>query len=196
MNITTFVVELYVIFLGITLTASIERIVERFSYFSAACFVLIFFLAINFFFAKIKDLSDQKEKTTGASMVLNLLVVCCFSFMPYFMDSFVGIMVVLLLLRVFDALLILEHAKWKYRDIDAQEKRWIRFDISYFIIELVFIAIYCLVPYPLVPEILITIYLVLGIFESVFDFVVNSKKYFEDEDENLSTGEQDDERDR
>lgn len=183
MKITGFVVELYIIFLGITLTASIERIVERFSYFSAVCFVLIFFLAINFFFAKIKDLSDQKEKTTGASMVLNLLVVSCFSFMPYFMDSFLGIMVVLLLLRVFDALLILEHAKWGYRNIDTQEKRWIWFDIIYFIIELVFIAIYFLVPQPLVPEILITVYLVLGVFESVFDFVVNSKKYFDDEDE-------------
>ena len=179
MNIKNFIVELYIIFLGITLTASIEKIVEHFNYFSAMCFVLIFFLAINFFFAKIKGISERKEKTSGANMTFNLLVVCCFSFMPYFMSSFIGIMIVLILLRIFDFLLIFEGASWNFHSINKQEKRWLVFDIIYFFIELIFLAIDQHFSTQLIRNILITLYLLLGVFEAIFDFVVNSGNYFE-----------------
>lgn len=177
MDIKSFVVELYIIFLGITLTKAIQTIVESFSYFSCTCFLLIFFLAIDFFFAKIKNIGNKKDKQTGLNMALNLAVVCSFAFMPYFMNSFIHFMVVLLCMRVFDALLILEDSNWRYSSINTQEKRWIIFDVCYFFVETIFICIYCNNNSQIVGNILITIYFLLGVFESVFDFVINSSEY-------------------
>lgn len=93
------------------------------------------------------------------------------------MSSFVNFMVVLVFLRIFDALLILEDNGWKLCLINIQEKRWIAFDFCYFFIEIILIIIYCNKSSQFVGNVLITIYFLLGVFESVFDFIVNSDKY-------------------
>ena len=177
MDIKNFMIELYVLFLGITLTVAIEKIVEEFSYFSLVCFILIFFLAIDFFFAKAKDIGNKEEKLSGLNLTLNLLVVGTFAFLPYFMTSFMGTMLVLLFLRVADFFLILDESFWDKSLINTQNKRWLLFDISYFVVELIFVLLYSAFCSTTVANVLITIYLIMGIFEAVFDFVVNSGKY-------------------
>ncbi len=177
MDIRKFIIEICGIFLSLSLSATIEKVITSFSWFTLMAGVLIFFLSLNFFFAKFKQLQESRDPINLFGFIANIMTLSCFAAMPFLIDSFVGLMCTQILLRIFDICLIFTNNKWRLRHIDRVEWRWLLFDSIYFFIICGFIVMNYAIPYEHLPLILISVYLAMGIFESVFDFLVNGSSY-------------------
>lgn len=178
MKANTFILEISGILFSLTLSNAISEIVMDFSAFALVAFILTVFLSINFFFAKFKQLSDESYKMTMFIFTMNILTLACFAFMPFFFNSFIGIMCTQIALRVFDILLIFSSNKWKLKKVDLRERGWLIFDFTYFILEIILVIIYlALLKNIDLSLLLIIIYLVMALFESIYDFLKNKLLY-------------------
>lgn len=177
MSIRKFIIQICGVFLSMSLSKTIEKIITSFDWFTLIAGILIFFLSLNFFFAKFKQLQESEEIISLGGFVANILTLSCFAAMPFLIDNFFGLMCAQLLLRTFDICLIFHSNKWKIKNIDKMECRWLCFDFIYFIIICGFIAINEFIHFEYIPLILVSIYLIMGVFESLFDFIVNRQSY-------------------
>ncbi|MBE5742668.1 MAG: hypothetical protein E7360_05070 [Clostridiales bacterium] len=176
MTVKRFIIDICGIFLSMTLTETIQNIITDFSIFALLSSILIFFLSLNFFFAKFKQLQEGDDNISAFGFVINILTLMCFAAMPFFLTSLVGLMATQIFLRISDMFLILYNNNWSFH-INVLERRWMIFDIVYFIIIVIFIVLGIIFKNQTLDIILVTAYLLMGIFESVFDFYVNKESY-------------------
>ena len=80
-------------------------------------------------------------------------------------------------MRVSDLLLIMSHNKWKAKNVEKMEARWILFDLSYAIILVAFIVITVCLDIEILKVIFVITYLIMCLFESLFDFLIHRKEY-------------------
>ncbi len=178
MNANKFIIQICGILFSVTVSNSISKIVSNFSYFSLVVFLLTLFLAINFFFAKFKQLNDENYSMTTFIFTMNILTLACFAFMPFFMTSFIGIMATQIALRIFDTLLIFSSNRWKLKNIDARERGWLAFDFIYFSLEMLLVFLYWIFLEQYDFSLLfIVIYFAMAIFESSYDFLKHKILY-------------------
>lgn len=184
MSTNKFIIQVTSIFLSITLSNSIAKIAQDFSWFALIAFLLTLFLSINFFYAKFHQLNsqDSKESKGGFNFTVNILTLACFAFMPFFQNNFVCLMGTQIALRIFDSALIFSNNNWKLKKIDILEKRWLIFDSSYFLLIISMLIVYFL--FKSIAIYLLSIYLMLCIFESFFDFFKNRTVYGISKNEN------------
>lgn len=177
MNIRKFIIQICGVFLSMSLSKTVEKIITAFSWFTLISGVLIFFLSLNFFFAKFKQLQESDEAISLIGFVFNVLTLSCFAAMPFLINNFVGLMCAQIFLRIFDISLIFYNNKWNRKNIDKVERRWLYFDFTYLLVICGFIAMNVYISYEYLSLILISMYLLMGIFESIFDFIVNRHIY-------------------
>ncbi len=177
MNIRTFTIDICGIFLSMALSVTIQEVIQKFSLFALFAAFLILFLSLNFFFAKFKQLSEGEEEMTGFGFVINILTLMCFAAMPFFINDLVGLMGTQVCLRISDVILIMYNNKWKIGKIDKMEGRWLAFDVSYFVIICSFIALSLVYQNYTLDVVMVAIYFLMGVFESVFDFCINRDIY-------------------
>lgn len=177
MSTNKFIIQVTSIFLSITLSNSIAKIAQNFSWFALIAFLLTLFLSINFFYAKFHQLNsdNSNESKGGFNFTINILTLACFAFMPFFQNNFLCLMGTQIALRIFDSTLIFSNNSWKLKNIEILEKRWLIFDFSYFLIIISFLIIY--VFFKSIGIYLLSLYLLLCIFESLFDFFINRNLY-------------------
>lgn len=177
MSIREFILQICGVFLSISLSETIEKVITGFSVFTLITGILIFFLSLNFFFAKFKQLNEDTSAITTFGFVINITTLACFAAMPFLINSLIGIMGTQLALRISDILLILYNNQWIYKKISKMERRWLLFDFLYLLIIIAIIILYQIVDFEYADVTFISIYFALAIFEVVFDFSVNAYSY-------------------
>mgnify|MGYP003302218608 CR=1 FL=1 len=177
MTIRKFLIDICGIFLSVSLASSIEELIKGFTVQALVAFILIFFLSINFFFAKVKQLTEETEVISMAGFFLHISTLACFAAMPFAMNNFMAFMLIQVLLRISDVALILSHNAWKFKNVDKMETRWLLFDGSYFLIIVAFVVIDYLVKRQWLTILFLVGYLAMGVFEALFDFIINSGHY-------------------
>ena len=162
-----------------TLSKTIEKVIAECSVFSFISGLMIFFLAVNFFFAKFKQLNDGDDNISIFAFIVNISTLMCFAAMPFFTNNLLGLMGTQIVLRISDLLLIGVNNHWNIKEIktNIMEKRWLIFDIVYLFVIVVFIVFaFRYDTYVLHISFLIS-YFIMAFFESVFDFYINRRKY-------------------
>ena len=177
MTIRKFLIDICGIFLGVSLTESIERLIDEFSILALCSFLIVAFLSLNFFFAKVKQLTEEDEVITLFGFVVHVVTLACFATMAFALNNFILFMSTHIGMRISDILLIMSHNQWKRKNIEKMESRWLIFDISYLLILIIFIVSVVLIKIELLEIIFMIIYLLMSIFEALFDFVINKKEY-------------------
>lgn len=177
MTIRKFLIDICGIFLGVSLTESIERLIDEFSILSLCSFLIVAFLSLNFFFAKVKQLTEEDEVITLFGFVIHVVTLACFATMAFSLNNFILFMSTHIGMRISDILLVMSHNQWKRKNIEKMEVRWLAFDISYLVILIIFIIIVVLFKIEILEIVFMITYLLMSVFESLFDFVINKKEY-------------------
>lgn len=177
MTIRKFLIDICGIFLGVSLTESIERLIDDFSILAICSFLIVVFLSINFFFAKVKQLTEEDEVITLFGFVIHIVTLACFATMAFALNNFILFISTHIGMRISDILLIMSHNQWKRKNIEKIEIRWLVFDISYLVILIIFIALVVLIKIKILEIVFVIIYLLMSAFEALFDFVINKKEY-------------------
>ena len=89
MTIRRFLIDICGIFLGVSLTESIERLIDEFSILSLCSFLIVAFLSLNFFFAKVKQLTEEDEVITLFGFVIHVVTLACFATMAFALNNFI-----------------------------------------------------------------------------------------------------------
>lgn len=177
MNIRNFIIQIGGVFLSISLAETIEQVIVDFSCTRLMAGILVFFLSLNFFYAKFKQLAESEGQMSLWGFMINIITLSSFAAMPYLVGSFVGLMCSQIFLRVSDIGLIIYDSTVfakKGLPLDIKEKRWLAFDIIYLVLIIVFIAIEKKFN---LAFILLSVYFGMVIFEVLFDFIINQQGY-------------------
>ena len=177
MTIRKFLIDISGIFLGVSLTESISRLIDDFSVLALCSFIIVIFLSLNFFFAKVKQLSEEDEVITLFGFVIHILTLSCFATMAFSLNNFILFISTHIGMRICDILLILSHNQWKGKNIGKMEQRWLVFDITYLLSLVAFIILVICLQYEILKIIFVVAYLAMSVFEALFDFVINKKEY-------------------
>lgn len=177
MTIRRFLIDICGIFLGVSLTESIERLIDEFSILSLCSFLIVVFLSLNFFFAKIKQLTEEDEVITLFGFAIHILTLACFATMAFALNNFILFISTHIGMRISDILLIMSHNQWNRKNIEKMEVRWLAFNILYLVILIIFIILVVLLKIEILEIVFIIMYLLMSIFESLFDFFINKKEY-------------------
>jgi hypothetical protein len=195
MNGNDFLMNFDIVIIGIAFTIGIEKLVQESSILAILNFCSFSLLALNFFYAKLLLLTEEKVKKQFISFgefTFHILTLSIFAFIPYFLNNILGFIICQFALRSLDIILISISETTNCNDcVNKIENRWIYFDIGIFIY---FIAVYLFefnylpsltTPYISFPVIQVLplsvipfiIFIVIVIFEIGFDFFVNRKEY-------------------
>ncbi len=177
MTIRKFLIDVCGIFLGVSLTESISALINDFSVLALCSFFIVIFLSVNFFFAKVKQLTEEDEVITLFGFFLYLVTLACFAAMAFALNNFVLFIAMHIGMRIADVLLIMSHNQWKRKHIEKMEVRWILFDLSYLLVLIGFIAIVLCVKSETLKIIFVITYLLMSVFEALFDFIINREEY-------------------
>lgn len=177
MTIRRFLIEICGIFLGVALTESIGTIIDDFSILALCSFLIVIFLSINFFFAKVKQLSEEDEVITLFGFIINILTLACFAAMAYSLNNFFLFISTNIGMRICDLLLIMSHNQWKRRNVEIIEARWIAFDLVYLLVLILFIAFAIKWKFEILRIIFVLGYLIMSVFEALYDFIINKSEY-------------------
>ena len=177
MTIRKFLIDICGIFLGVSLASSIEELIKGFSVLALCSFIIVIFLSINFFFAKVKQLNEEDEVITTFGLFIHIVTLACFAAMAFALNNFILFISLHIGMRVSDLLLIMSHNKWKAKNVEKMEARWILFDLSYAIILVAFIVITVCLDIEILKVIFVITYLIMCLFESLFDFLIHRKEY-------------------
>lgn len=177
MTIRKFLIDVCGIFLGVSLTESIERLIDDFSILALSSFLIVVFLSLNFFFAKVKQLTEEDEVITLFGFVIHVVTLACFATMAFALNNFILFMSTHIGMRISDVLLIMSHNQWERKNIEKMESRWLIFDALYFVIIIIFIVLVVLIKNEILEIVFMTIYLLMSVFEALYDFIINKKEY-------------------
>lgn len=180
LTIRQFLIDVCGIFLGVSLSSSIEELIKDFSPLALGAFIIVIFLSINFFFAKVKQLTEEDEVITLFGFFCHILTLSCFAAMSFSLNRYMLFMATHVGMRISDILLILNHNQWEKNNIEKIEKRWLNFDGIYICILVIFIIIPISISIEIrmfLENIFVYAYLVMSVFEAIFDFVINKNEY-------------------